>query len=231
LGGALPRRYKQWCESWITLNSRYTYKLWTDRDVCFRSKDLYNIFLKTTNIGAKSDILRYEILDRYGGFYCDTDLECVKDFDGLFLNTSFAACSLFSMEPHFGNGFIACSPGHPIIRSIIKSIKTPITTRDVIEIIDTIGPGLLTKKCLEYIDSSFDQSCALLPSNYVYPWPNYLRSDNLSPKKYLTATSIGIHYWEMSWTEKGLSRLFRRYIRNPIRKLAKILVSCVGLGR
>lgn len=204
IGGQIPSKYLSWCNSWQLKNPSYKYKLWTDNDIVFRSETLRKIFVETSNIGAKSDILRYEIIDRFGGVYCDTDLECIKPLDDLIESTSFATCSLFSDEPHFGNGFIAACPSHPILSDILENIIKPIKTDDTLQIIDTIGPGFFTDIILAFLgSSSADSSLALLPSNYFYPWPNYLRTDHVNVKKYVSPCSYAIHYWEMSWAKES----------------------------
>ena len=40
-------------------------------------------FSLAKNLGMKSDILRYEILMKYGGIYVDTDYECLKNIGRL----------------------------------------------------------------------------------------------------------------------------------------------------
>lgn len=40
-------------------------------------------FDAATNFGEKSDILRYEILEKHGGVYADVDVACVQAFDSL----------------------------------------------------------------------------------------------------------------------------------------------------
>ena len=59
----------------------WEFKLWTDADV--PSLDLYNqkYFDEETNYAAKSDILRYEILYRFGGVYIDVDIEVIQSLD------------------------------------------------------------------------------------------------------------------------------------------------------
>lgn len=225
IGSRLPDKYKEWADTWQKYHPDYKYYLWTEKNIRFKSKCLENAYANTPNVGAQSDIARYAILQEQGGIYCDTDLECIRNIDALIENTSFMACSLFSSSPHLGNGFIASVPSHHIINSIVESIKAPIKTRDVLEIIDQIGPGLLTKKCLNAINQAEDSSIVLLPSNYCYCWPNYLRTDNDNPSKYLTSISFSIHYWEMSWTKSSYLIKAIGKIKNKVRKLGHLLLN------
>lgn len=57
--------------------------LWTDEHVA--RLPLFNRaeYDKATNYGAKSDILRYELLYVYGGVYVDCDMQCIGSFERL----------------------------------------------------------------------------------------------------------------------------------------------------
>ena len=41
---------------------------------------------------------------------------------------------------------------------------------------------------------------SILPSNYFYPYPNFLinNSNNKDISKFITEETIGLHHWEMS---------------------------------
>ena len=106
LGSALPAHYAQLRDSWRKHNPEWIFVLWTDTsanyeqglsvsatdfehwipcaaagqqfvvDVAslpFQNKVFYEA---TRNYGERADILRYEILYRFGGLYVDTDCEC-----------------------------------------------------------------------------------------------------------------------------------------------------------
>ena len=49
-------------------------------DVVLTNRIIYD---SITNLGQKSDYLRYHILNQFGGIYVDTDFECLKSFDSL----------------------------------------------------------------------------------------------------------------------------------------------------
>src|SRR5271157_4561121 len=76
LGGDLPKKYFKLIETFKKFNPDWIHMLWTDENI--KDLDLINkeIFDKQINMGSKSDILRYEILKKYGGIYFDTDFEC-----------------------------------------------------------------------------------------------------------------------------------------------------------
>jgi mannosyltransferase OCH1-like enzyme len=44
-----------------------------------------------SNLGLKSDLVRYEVLYLFGGIYIDIDYECIKSLETLDLNCNFFA--------------------------------------------------------------------------------------------------------------------------------------------
>src|ERR1035437_13952 len=83
IGGKIPDKFKRLSETWIEKNPTWTYRLWGNDDV--KDLNLVNKILydRASNVGIKSDILRYEILYTFGGISVDTDFECIKSFDDL----------------------------------------------------------------------------------------------------------------------------------------------------
>jgi hypothetical protein len=116
---ALPSYFKRYQRSWMEHHPGWEYRLWTDKEVeefDFELKDLYN---RSTNYGEKSDILRAEILDRFGGLYVDVDVENVLPFDELHEKYDFFA----GLEPPHEGNFTSSSPHLVISDALIGSIK------------------------------------------------------------------------------------------------------------
>ncbi len=65
--------------------SGWAHRLWTDAEVAPLVDGLRNraAYLAAPNYGQKADILRYELLERYGGVYVDVDMECLQPLDPL----------------------------------------------------------------------------------------------------------------------------------------------------
>ncbi len=93
---------------------------------------------------AKADILRYEILYRYGGVYFDADMVCLKKIPDSFLKDDFFTA--YESEKYLpglvNNAVIGCVAGHPIMREMIQGLKD----RDPkLPIWQRFGPGYLTE--------------------------------------------------------------------------------------
>ena len=76
-----------------------------------KNKDLYD---KSRNYGFKTDLARYEILNKYGGLYIDTDFECLSPIPENFLNFDFVSCIVFSNEPQINNAIMMTNRGGKI---------------------------------------------------------------------------------------------------------------------
>ena len=206
----LPKKYKVWMDSWKDFNPLWEYKLWTDEDIEKIGLINNDIFCKAKNPGTRSDILRLEILNKFGGLYADTDFECLQKIPENLLDKSFVCSVVFNDKPELNNAIIMSKPNDLLIKKLISSLEIPINENEPIDIIKACGAGLLTREYFK-LSSSQREACLVLPSNYFYPYPNFKLTNKKSEVlSYITDISIGIHHWEVSWT-KG--NLYQRVVR------------------
>ena len=201
IGGSLPAEYNLWTRSWREKNSEWEYKLWTEQDILSFGLRNEKAFCESPSYGAKSDIARYEILERLGGVYVDTDFECLKPIKYIADNCSFFAGTTFGEAPQITNSIIGSVPNHSFVSRIVKKTNQPVFTRDGMAILEATGPIFMTRLFFDSI-AEYDTSTVILPSNYFYPLPNFARLEkNIENvhSKYVTDDSYGIHYWEVSW--------------------------------
>lgn len=204
LGSPLPERCKPMVASWKKFHPGWQVRLWTDADVASFKMKNKKAFDQSHNWGEKSDIWRYEILDRFGGLYVDTDFECVKPFDRIHQSCELFAGIAYGKEAGLYNGLIGTIPGHPIIKRCIESIKpsTGPKNNDSNRIMDETGPGLFTR-CFLALAQRFPGDVVPFPVTYFYSYPNYRRFDTSDQKKikekWLKKESYAVHYWAASW--------------------------------
>lgn len=129
---APPSYYWEYKQSWQKLNPDWEYRFWTDKEVAELDFDLKDLYMRTPNWGEKSDILRAELLDRFGGLYVDTDFECLKSFTELNYKYDFYTGlepphdgDSGSSAPHItiSDALIGTAPNHPIIKKWKKLIR------------------------------------------------------------------------------------------------------------
>jgi mannosyltransferase OCH1-like enzyme len=145
LGGPVPDKFKSWMESWKIMHPDWKYILWTDADIKNFRPYVQNLLSKSHNFGQKADILRYEILYQFGGVYADVDCECLMPFDLLnHCYDFYVGITIPSRTILIENSILACTPGHPIMRAFIESIKE-VRCQTNFDIFDSTGPRHITR--------------------------------------------------------------------------------------
>ncbi len=208
-----PEKYKKWQQTWQSVPG-WTYRLWTNEDV--EKLNLFNkdLFYKEKNFGARADILRMEILYRFGGVYIDTDFELLKPEFFTYLTHTydfFAGLTPIDSLYHWGNfvianGIIGSIPGHPILEDYIKNLGTIDKNAGII----AKGPGFLSKVILMHAGKQHRD--IIFPPTFFYPVGNmqmhvkpYISIKHFETKlKVLKRDcchpeSAAIHWWEGSW--------------------------------
>ncbi|MCR4939977.1 MAG: hypothetical protein K5930_07725 [Treponemataceae bacterium] len=223
IGSELPEKYRQFTTSMKKMNPDWEYHLW-DQEAILSLSDFQNkeAYLKSKSFGVKSDIARYEILNQFGGFYFDTDFECIKPLDSLADKYRLVLCKMDKNSDGVSNGIIGCIPQHFVIQDICNEIK-PIKTTEMMDIIDGTGPGLISK-IVERNKNNLTSEDIILPTDSFFPIPansEIFYTDKM--KNYYTANTYAVHYWAQSWFDKTFSGWLERKYHRGIKKIKKFL--------
>ena len=219
LGSQVPEKYYEWMASWMKIIG-WEYRLWTDDDV--KHLKLYNqeLYDQSTNYGEKADILRLEILHRFGGIYVDTDYECFRpeildelhksyDFYIGFEPVEHGFVKKFNMFK-VCNAVMASAPHHPLMKDFIENLKANYYAyRECCGPVERTGPSYLTRIICEYEKShAHHHRNMYLPCTFIYlysePDITYFINNPEVPVELFPET-LGIHYWSGSWKKKGLN--------------------------
>lgn len=71
---------------------------------------------------ARSDLVRYEVVARYGGVYLDTDVECFAPIDRLLDGVRLFMANEFSNRS--GNYMFGATPNHPALWTIVRHLQS-----------------------------------------------------------------------------------------------------------
>lgn len=173
------------------LGPQWHVRLWNDGDLClanFAPAVLEKITL--ANSGAqKADIMRYHIVEQYGGFYMDTDMKPFLSLDVLAgFDTSAFCCheGNFNLDwPYLSMGFFGATPGHPWLkRACEMAMSATINHKDVH--LHT-GPRLFGMA----LDQK-DHECLLLPTSWFY---------RAKGARCTIGQTLANHEWAASWVE------------------------------
>lgn len=126
---SLPKYADNCMRSFAAQHPDWQCRLWRDSDVAtlidFQNLDYFQHHL--FNFGLKSDLLRYEILRRYGGVYIDLDYEFVRSLDNLLDRCDFFCGLSNTAACEVNNGIIGCTPGHSWVEEVSKETRRRIT--------------------------------------------------------------------------------------------------------
>lgn len=118
------------------------------------------------DIRGTVDLMRWEILSRYGGITMDADSECVRPLEDWLLEPDcFASWENEIARPALiANGTVGSVPGHPLISQIVRDI---LDDPDLYsgEAWQRVGPGRLTDTVHKYKYSGL----TIYPSHYFQP--------------------------------------------------------------
>ena len=124
---SIPKNYQYYLTTWKRYHPDWVIKIWTEEELIkekFSSMDLY---WSARSYQERSDLMRYEILKKYGGLYIDTDIECFASFDELNYKydfyTNFEPPAINKNKVSIVNAMIASVPNHPIIIDTLESIR------------------------------------------------------------------------------------------------------------
>ena len=123
--GKKYHRPEQWMNTWPAMNPDWEYRVWTDDNLhTLLPLRAQTAFDAMPHLAGKADILRYEILHRFGGVYIDADTECVAPLtDDLLQNFAFAAHENEYIRPGLiANSVIGTQPGCPLMNAMIEHV-------------------------------------------------------------------------------------------------------------
>ena len=160
-----------WINSFkINFRNKYRgwkYYLWTDKEVQklnLKNKSKYNSE-KTYN--GKSDILRYELLNMFGGIYIDADSQWLGlNLNDLIEKTNytgfFAANECQNCKDSLASGVVGSSINNPITKYLIELISENYSRCSKYPPYKTIGPYFLDQILYEL-------NVTIFPYYYFYP--------------------------------------------------------------
>ena len=103
--------------SWRNMNPTWVYRLWTDLTGWKNQAQIDGM----SELCGKADIIRYEILEKWGGVYVDADALCLKPLDGRFTSPEcWAAYENEVCRPGvIANGMLGAEPNSDLMADLV----------------------------------------------------------------------------------------------------------------
>ncbi len=156
----VPVFFKSWIKSWIKHHPHWQYWFWTPKEVRALLQKYYPAYVEMYDnypeMIRRADVMRYFIMERYGGVYVDLDMQCLRNIDRWTQNYScfvskepyeHAYLVYNKTRPGVMNTMIACRPNHPFFNITIQHLPEHAHQ----DILRATGPDFLDNCYLEYI--------------------------------------------------------------------------------
>lgn len=157
--GEKENPYLKNIETYKKFNPDWQIKIWNNENI---PKVINEYTYNNMNSWAgKVDVLRLEILYKYGGVYVDLDSICLRSLNPLIINQTLIASK--GTYKKIANGFLGCTKKHPAFKDMIENLDSRNKELSKTELNKTLGlsiftvagtrfitPYLRKYKCLEY---------------------------------------------------------------------------------
>lgn len=200
LGGNPPPRVVKLTQEFRRQLRPDAYFFWTDENIGgfeMVEKDFYK---STKNLAIKADLLRIEIIFKYGGFYFDCDFVGISPLKNFLYQFSsmeeiFTSENVPGMVPFIQNCVFGAAPKNDVVKLLLESIDFDASANPAgrNEVMNVAGP-LFFDRVLKSADVK------PISSEYFLGLPSRFRGLALEDVRFFAReTSVAIHLWDMSW--------------------------------
>ena len=217
-GGPIGEADRKCIESWQKFCPDYRIMRWDETNFDLDCSPYVRQAYDAGRYAFVSDYVRLAVLYRYGGIYLDTDVELVKPLDSLLDHRGFVGLERGVPTPYgrpllvnTGSG-VGAEPGCREIRMMLDSYAHAVFVRETGEqdmractvratpLFEAIG--MQQKNERQDLDGF-----VLLPVECLSPF------DYVTERMHRTEQTIGIHYYNGSWTPVDKKARFRKRFR------------------
>jgi mannosyltransferase OCH1-like enzyme len=208
----LPEEFARYGESWRRHHPDWEMRFWTDENL---PDDLIRpeAYERLRKPAERSDIIRLEVLFRFGGVYVDTDCECLRPFDPLLQEGVDLFTGDLGGTAKVNTAVIGSVPGHPLLERALRELR-PVTEYGLDQ--GGTGPRFLSGVLREHPDQVM-----LYPREFFQPSTDAERE-----------RAYSIHHMSMTWRDPEEWRAAEEEIHRRFqaaRERIKYLEALMGL--
>lgn len=197
-----PSDYINFLKKWRLLYPDYNFIFWDNQLVestDILSSDIEQYYYGDYNIGLKADLLRFKILEKFGGIYVDVDTEPLKRMPDEILNYNFF--SGYQPNNEIAIGIMGSKVNEPLVSfyvdSVLENIKKFTYNGKVSsEIWKISGPEFFTQFLNLYLDNPLYKFYDI---KYFYPYAWYEMERRNEDFNITSPESYSVHHWTKSW--------------------------------
>jgi hypothetical protein len=183
-GETIPVEHERFGTTFAQHNPDWEMRLWTDEDL--RALDITVADRRRARTHSElSNLMRYEVLHRFGGVYVDTDFECLRPLAPLLRGID--AFTALELPGRTAIGILGSVPGHPVFARAARQAR--LTLGEGAGSTDANGPYFFSLLLEQEPD------VAIFGARLFYPylWDELERRHETFPDAY------AVHHWAMSW--------------------------------
>jgi inositol phosphorylceramide mannosyltransferase catalytic subunit len=115
-----PKEFADYQKTWLRHNPGWELRFWTEENL---PDDVRRpeVLERLRTPAERSDVLRLDVLWRFGGVYVDTDFECRRPIDDLISDVDFFIADL--KPGRTNNAVIGAVAGHPILDRALREAR------------------------------------------------------------------------------------------------------------
>ena len=213
--GEYPETIQKCIDSWKQMDDTYEFMLWNEDSYDISRYSFIREAYEAKQYAFVSDMVRFDVLMRYGGVYLDTDIEIVRSFDDV-LEKGVVLSG--DESGNLDGSFIAGEKGHPFFAemlSIYESMHFKKENGEWNKTVVNVWMQELLKKS-GFVDAK--KQTVLNGDIFIFPLEYFCAMNQFTGKICATSTTYCIHHHTYSWTSKktNVIRFFRTRILVPI---------------
>jgi mannosyltransferase OCH1-like enzyme len=174
----LRDEFQRYGETWRKHHPGWEMCLWTEDDL--PELALTQVLQRGRHHAERADVLRYELLKRFGGVYVDIDFECLRSLESLLDEVEVFAA--FQLPERVSNAMLGAVPGHPLFERASREAALRI---GVGTIPAATGPQFFTRLVKDFPEVTLYGSEKFFP----YLWTEPHRANEHFPEAY------AVHRW------------------------------------
>ncbi len=200
-GNPKPKLAKKCIKSWKKYCKGYQIIEWNEENFDFNSNEFAKQAYDEKAWAFVSDVARYDIINKFGGIYFDTDVEVIKNIDFLLEQKAFMG---FENDRYVASGLgFGAEKGNKIIKEIFEYTKQlkyrdengdlcrPIVTTYTTDILKSHGLKVPCQGDIQQLNE-----ITIYPKDYFCP------KDFNTGLVELTENTATIHHFDGSWLSK-----------------------------
>lgn len=197
----LPEEFKKFLSGWKEVYYDFEFIFWDNKKIDLElivDDTISKYYYGNYKLAFKCDLLRFKILEKYGGIYIDVDTECLRKMPEHFFDYNFF--SGYQPNNEIAIGIMGSSKNEKLVKQfnndVLENINKNYNTNFDNLLHEVSGPAFFTKIAKQY---ESDSNYKFFEPNYFYPygwWEMQRRNENF---KVTCPDAYSVHHWAHSW--------------------------------